>query len=216
MQGIINQTVETFNQVFSSQIPEFWQPLVILAFYAIILALYVIFIWKFYKFLAKRDIINIDLSKFNRSEHPVLSKTFASTFFLIEYLIILPILVFFWFSILALFLLFLSKTQSVSHILLISAAIVSATRMASYYSGTPAKELAKIFPLSILSVFLLDPNFFSIEKLIGRFSSIPSFFNHILVYLIFILALEIVLRSVFIFVDFISSEEEREVEEVTG
>ena len=140
---------------FSEQIPENWIPFVILLIYVIGIAIYAILIWKFYKFLARRNIIELDLRKYNKTEHPTLNKMFASVLFLIEYIIILPLFVFFWFSILSILLLLLSKTQSVDQIVLVSAAIVAATRLTSYLSQDLSKDLAKMFPFTILAVFLL-------------------------------------------------------------
>jgi hypothetical protein len=213
---MLNETLEVIYTSVSAQIPDAYKPIVILSFYTILIAVYAIFIWKFYKFLAKRNIIEMNLSRYNRTEHPTWNKFLACIFFLLEYIIILPVLVFFWFSVLAIFLLVLSESPSVSQILILSAAIVAATRMAAYYSGTLAKDLAKMFPLTLLAVFLSDPHFFSPQVLFSRFSQIPALFSNVLIYLIFIAAVEIIFRLLFLFVDFLSSEEEREVQEKTG
>jgi len=204
----LNQTLNNIYTAFSTQIPPKYMPYVILAFYTLLIAIYSIFIWRFYKFLARRNILNLNLQQYNRTEHPFWNKLLASGFFLLEYVIILPILVFFWFSILSIFLLLLSKAQSVSQILIISAAIVAATRMTAYYSTDLSKDLAKMFPFTVLAVFLLDPDFFSIEKMIIRFSEIPSLINHILGFLIFIFCLEIFMRVLFTVTELFSSGEE--------
>ena len=204
----ISQSISNAFTLMNEQVPEQYKPLVILALYTLIIVIYAIFIWKFYKFLARRNIIELNLSQYNRTAHPTLNKIFASGLFLLEYLIITPILVFFWFSILAVALLLLSKSQSVDQILLISAAIVAAVRLASYYSQDLAKDLAKMFPFTVLAVFLLDPQFFVFEKFIERFSEISPLLSNILIYLIFIIALEIIMRSLFTIVDLFLSREE--------
>lgn len=203
---ILNQTLNNIYMAVREQIPAEYIPYVTLAFYTIIITIYAIFIWKFYKFLARRNILELNLSQYNRTEHPFWNKFIASCFFFLEYVIIVPILVFFWFSILAVFLLLLSKSQSVSQILIISAAIVAATRMTAYYSGDLSKELAKMFPFTILAIFLFDPDFFNIEKTIARFSEIPSLLGHVLVFLIFIIILEIAMRGLFTIIDLLGSE----------
>ena len=194
---------------FSKQIPEAYRPFVVLGIYVIGIAIYAILIWKFYKFLARRNIIELDLRKYNKTEHPTLNKMFASGLFLIEYLIILPLVVFFWFSILSILLLLLSKTQSVNQIVLISAAIVAATRLTSYLSQDLSKDLAKMFPFTILAVFLLDPHFFEIGTLIGRVTEIPLLLSNIFGFLIFIIILEVIMRFLFTIVDFFASSEEK-------
>lgn len=206
--------LESFDTSFFNQIPRNIRILFTLLITTILLVMYIIFVWKFYRFLAKKDIIDMNLSQYNYSGHPVLSKISASLLFILEYLIIVPILVFFWFSVLALVLLLLSRTQEIATILLISSSIIAATRVVSYYSEKPAQELAKIFPLTFLAVFISDfTEFFVLDDWISRIGQIPTLFDQIIIYLIFIAALEIFLRSLYIVVDFFSSEEEREQEE---
>jgi len=204
----LNETLSNIYLAFSEQIPQSYMPYIILAFYTVIIAIYSMFIWKFYKFLARKNILQLNLNQYNRTEHPFLNKFLASVFFLLEYIIIVPIIVFFWFSILSVFVLLLSKNQSVSQILIISAAIIAATRIAAYYSSELSKELAKMFPFTVLAIFLLEPDFFSIEKSIARFSEIPSLFGNILIYLVFIALLEVVMRGLFTIVDLFSSSGE--------
>jgi hypothetical protein len=211
---IITQNLNDVYVAFSSQIPEQYRPLIILAFYTLVITIYAIFIWKFYKFLARRNIFDLNLEQHNKTEHPFWNKLLASGFFLLEYIIILPVLVFFWFSILAVFLLLLSKSQSVSQILVISAAIVAATRMTAYYSTDLSKDLAKMFPFIVLAIFLLQPEFFFVEKLISRFAEIPSLLGHIFIYLIFIFALEVLMRFLFTIIDLLSSQKGKEAEEL--
>jgi len=210
---MLTETItDFFNEVYTSfnnQIPEIYQPILILGLYTIVIAIYAIFIWKFYKFLARKNILRLNLNRYNRTEHPVWNKITASAFFLLEYVIIVPILVFFWFSVLSIFLLLLSKNQDVNQILIISAAIVAAIRLTSYYSNDLSKDLAKMFPFTVLAIFLLEPGFFSVSKLIERFSEIPSLFQNFLIYLVFIIILEIVLRVIFTLIEIIFSSNQQ-------
>jgi len=50
--------------IFDS-VPEDYKVLVSLLFYTIFIALYAIFIWKFYKFLASKEIIQLNLNQYN-------------------------------------------------------------------------------------------------------------------------------------------------------
>jgi len=211
----INNTLSVFDLEIMSWIPSFWEPLIILIVYTSLLFIYIVFVWEFYHFLAKRNILKLNLNKYNNVDHPVGNKILASSLYLLEYIILLPIFIFFWFTVLAIFLLVLSETPSVHHILLIATAVITATRIASYYNEGSAKELAKIFPLSLLAVFVSDASFFSVQGLIDRVLEIPSFLDQILIYLIFIASIEIILRAGYLLIDLITSEEMREVEEVT-
>jgi len=204
--GILNQTYQTV----TAPIPEQYQILVNIAFYTIVIAVYSIIIWKFYKFLARRDIIKLNLTQYNRTERPVLSKFLASILFFIEYIIILPIIVIVWFSVLGVFLVVLSQEQTAEQILLISAAIVAATRITAYFSGTLSQDLAKMFPFTVLAFFLLKPDFFNLSRFVPRLSEIPSLFQHILIFIIFIIAIEFILRFLFTIVDLFTSGGESE------
>lgn len=204
----INSTKEAANGIFLniydsilSYIPKEYHIFLVLGFYVVLIAIYVIFIWKFYRFLARRDIIELDLEKYNTSSHPGLRKFVAVLFFLLEYIIILPFLIFFWFAILALFLLLLAKNQALGNIILISAAVIGATRITSYVSEDLSKDLAKMLPFTLLGIFLIDPSFFSVQDFITRLFDIPSLLQHILLYLVFIFALEIILRGLFTLID---------------
>lgn len=196
-----------YNSVFDC-VPVKYHTFVILGFYVILIAIYAIFIWKFYRFLARRDIIKLDLREYNTSSHPKLRKFVAVLFFLLKYIIILPFLVLFWFAILALFLLLLAKNQELGNVILVSAAIIGATRISAYVSEDLSKDLAKMLPFTLLGIFLIDPSFFSVSDFILRLHEIPKLLQSIWMYLIFILVLEIILRGLFIVIDLFRSNSE--------
>ncbi|MBI2124305.1 hypothetical protein HYT92_00795 [Candidatus Pacearchaeota archaeon] len=175
-------------------VPPQYSILINLFLFTLLIVIYAVFIWKFYRFLATKDIIKLDLAKYNKSTHPALRKFFASVLYLIEYIIISPFLIFFWFAILSVFLILLSKEQGVETILLISAAVVASVRMTSYYKEDLSRDLSKMFPFTLLAIFLLTPNFFSIPRFISQITQIPLLLNNILYYLLFIVGVEIILR----------------------
>lgn len=196
-----------FNSIYNS-IPEDQKILVTLVLYTVMILMYSIFIWKFYKFLACREIIQINLSKYNYSKHPVLEKVLAVVLYTLEYLVILPFLVIFWFGILSVFLLVLSESQDTQQILLISAAIIASTRVTSYISEDLSKDIAKILPFTVLAAFILGNSFFNSGGVIDKISQIPSLFNHILMFLVFIFVVEFSLRGLYSIVQLMKSEEE--------
>ncbi len=204
LEGVSSSLNDSLTGVYlnlAEQLPSWLQGLMVVALYTVIIAIYAIFIWKFYKFLAHRDIIKINLNQYNKSEHPFFNKLIASLFFFLEYVIILPALVFFWFAILAIFLLILSKSQDIGQIVLIAAAVVAATRLTSYFSQNLSQDLAKLLPFTMLAVFLLQPDFFVVGESLARFSQIPQIINQVFAYLIFILILEVVMRGLFTLVE---------------
>lgn len=192
--------LEAYNS-FLLVLPTWAQTFINLFLLVLLVVIYAVFVWKFYRFVSKKNIIELNLKKYSRAEHPVLAKLVAGGLYFIEYIIILPFLIFFWFAVFTLFLIFLTENLEVSTLLLISAVIIAAIRMTSYYSEDLSKEIAKLLPFMLLAISLLSPNFFNLERIFSHFSELPNFFGNIAYYLIFIIGLEVILR----FFDFIFS-----------
>lgn len=207
--------LEVYNS-FLSVLPLRAQAFINLFLLVFLVVLYSVFIWKFYRFISTKNILGLNLNKYNKSKHPFFAKLFAGLLYLVEYVIILPFLIFFWFSIFTIFLIFLTEDLSVSTVLIISATIIASIRVTSYipkYGENLSKELAKLLPFTLLAVSLLSPNFFNIERIFSHIQELPGFFGQITTYLIFIILFEVILR----FFDFIFSLfelEEVPVEEV--
>jgi len=186
--------INNISAMINDYVPKEYYPYLILIAYVILIVFYSIFVWKLYKFIAKKNIIDLNLNKYNKAKHPILIKFLALMLFLLEYIIIIPILIFFWFSAFAVFLLLLSKNTPINQILVVSAAIVGAIRMTSYYSNDLSKDLAKIFPFTVLVVSLLDPQFLANSNLIYRVLEIPALMKNIILYIIFIAGIEFIMR----------------------
>ena len=54
---------------------RFYELILPLLAYTLAMVLYAIFIWKFYSFMAKRDIFSLDLKKSAKSNHRTFRKT---------------------------------------------------------------------------------------------------------------------------------------------
>lgn len=170
--------------------------------FGILIAVVSIFIWRFYKSLASRDLIELNLKKFNRSDHPLMSKFIAMALFSVEYIIVMPFLIMLWYAALSIILLLIANELDITGILVLSAGVVIAVRILAYYSDEVSQELAKLFPFTALSVFLLSPDAFIVDDLIMKLSEIPLLFDSIFSFLLIILGVEIVLRlfyTIFIF-----------------
>lgn len=165
-----------------------------LAFFTSVIVVYSIFAFYFYKFLAKKNLIEFDLGQYNKYSNPVIVKIFAIIFYVIEYIILLPILTFFWFAVLAVLILLLSKGTDTNTILLISAALVASVRVTAYVSENLSRDLAKMLPFTLLAIAITTAGFFDINALLTQISKIPSLFSNILYYLLFIVAIEFVMR----------------------
>lgn len=174
-------------------IPNKYKVYFILAIYTVAIVIYSIIIWKFYRFLARRDILNLNLSRYNTTNHPFLKKFFAASLFFIEYILILPFIVSIWFVFFSIFLLLLSQQKDVLQILVISSAMVCATRITSYYNEDLSRDLAKLFPFTLLAVFLIGPSTFNFFE---KIKEIPSLLTYILFFIIFIFFVEIFMRII--------------------
>lgn len=200
------EALQAYERFASSLNPEYAMLLstLILAF---VILIYALFVRKFYHFIAHRDILKLNLSKYNSSNHPVFGKIFAVLLYLIEYILILPFIVFFWFAILAVILLTITKTQTATSIMVLSAAIVIAIRMISYYNEDLAEEIAKLLPLAVLAIAITDSSLFEPSRFINTLASGNIFFSQVLYFLGFIILVEFILRILSL-VSFASQDDE--------
>jgi|SRR3989344_51061 len=173
-----------------------------------LVVLYSVFIWKLYRFIAKKDFLGLNLNQYNKSNNAFLTKLFTTLFFLLEYILISPFLIFFWFSAFTIFLIFLTEGHTIASLLLISTVVISAIRMTSYYSYDLSKDLAKLLPFTLLAISMINPNFFDTQRIFTQLNEIPLFLDNILFYLIFIIGLEILLRFFDFIISLFTSEEE--------
>ena len=207
----IAEEVLGFYKLLLDSLPQFAGVFINLFLLVLFIVLFSIFLWKFHEFIAKKNIIKLNLNQYNIYEHPAMMKLVAGFFYFIEYIVVLPFLIFFWYSVFVIFMILLTSSLEINSLLFISAAIVASIRMASYYGKDFAENLSSLLPFTFLAIALFDPEIISIERIIEHISKIPIFGNEILLYLLFIIGLEVVLR----FFDFIFSlfGVEEEVEE---
>ncbi len=165
-----------------------------LVLFSIVMVVYSIFVFKFYRFVARKNIFDLNLNQYNRFSNPVFYKSLRVVLYFIEYVLIFPIFSVFWFGVLSLLLTFLTKNQSASHILLISMTLVIAVRITAYYSEELSKDIAKLIPFGLLSVFLVDVSGVSFLNSFNLVLNIPPLWETIAYYLIFAILLEFVLR----------------------
>ncbi len=195
----------------NSVIPLEYQSQSYILLYVLFFVFYALFVWKFHKFISKREIISLNLRQHDYSEHPAFEKFLSILFYTFEYLVLLPFLVLFWFVIFLLFLLFLSGSQTSEQILIISASIIIASRIMAYINEDISRNFIKIFSFSILAFFIFDPKFFdignSLKKIIGEMSLIRNFITLFVMIFIIEAALRII-YSIFQMFSTMSSENE--------
>ena len=165
-----------------------------LIFFTAIIVGYSVFIFYFYRYLAKKNLIELNFEQYNQYDNPTLVKFFAVIFYILEYIILLPIMTAFWFTTFSILILILSEGIPASGILLISAALVASVRMTAYISENLSKDLSKMLPFTLLAIAITQPTFFEIGTLFTRVQGIPLLFSNLPYYLLFIVSVELTMR----------------------
>ena len=158
-----------------------------ITFYAIIIGL-------FYKNFSKRELFVIDWSKVGPD---LVSQVLERLKFIMEYIIVFPLLTFLWFVVLSLTIFFMSKTGTVHDAIFISISLVASTRICAYYDEDIAVDIAKMVPLAILAVFITEPSAFSAAILEQRLEEIVALLDDALPFLAMLMLLEVILRILF-------------------
>lgn len=194
--GFVKGILDLYNS-FLAVMPPSIQSFINLFLLVLLVVIYAVFIWKFYRFIARKNIFQLNLNQYNHVEHPGMAKVLASSLYLLEYIIILPFVIFFWFTVFTLFLVLLTNNLPLNTLLIVSVIIIASVRMTSYipnYGEDLAKEIAKLLPLNLLAIALIGKTAFSFENVISNLSEIPSLLGTVMNYLVFIIVLEIILR----------------------
>ncbi|MEM0465134.1 MAG: hypothetical protein QXW97_00330 [Candidatus Pacearchaeota archaeon] len=192
---------------FIDTVEEPYKTLMILGFYVLLILLYGIFTWKFYKLMGSREIIKLNLKKYNKLLNKDSAKFFAVIWFILEYLIILPFLVIFWYAAFSFFIFLLSESLELSEVLLLSTAIIVSARIAAYIKQDLAREIAKAFPFTLLVIFVINPRFLNFSRIYERIINLPNFIDMLLIFLILIFFVEFLLRCFYTVIEYIRSEE---------
>lgn len=163
----------------------------ILTIFIVIVAL---IIWQFYRTLSQRDFIKLNLHRYNLSENPTSKKVIAAVFYIIENILIMPILIILWFVVFIIILFVIAEQPDIDKILLVGAALIAAIRVLAYSVHSLSEDVAKLFPLIMLSVFLLSPIHVNFNNFIGQVQQVPLLFHDIPYFFLAIFLIEIVLR----------------------
>ncbi len=157
-------------------------------------AIYAIFIFNLYRFMSRRDIFNVDFSKYEESNHAALRKTLHLVFYIAKYLLIFPLFAFLWFGVLVVMVAFLSKTNEVDDLLLIAMAVLTSVRVTSYYTEDLSRDIAKMLPFALLGIFLINIQYFAFSTSAELLNRVGDEWESIFYYWVFIVVLELVLR----------------------
>ena len=166
-----------------------------LLFYSVVaIVIYALFIFKFYRFVGRRDILNLKLHKYADNFSGWISKFFEFCLIFFEYVILTPVFVLFWFCIMASLLIFLAKTHSPALIVFTSVSLISAIRVCAYISEDLSKDLAKMIPFALLGVFIVDISYFDLSSSFLFVGQALEQVSTLVYFLGFIVVLEMTLR----------------------
>lgn len=161
------------------------------------IVIYSLAIFKFYRFLAERDILKLKLAKKRGAREGFFGQVITILSYLLEHVVMVPIIVFFWFAVLAVILFFLSRNAP-EHIMLVAMAIIGAVRITSYHSEDLSRDLAKMIPFTLLGVVLIDSTYVSVAASLASLKEMPLLLDKAVFYLLFIAALELLMRILFL------------------
>lgn len=156
--------------------------------------IYALFIFTFYRWLARKNIFRMNLEQYNTASRPVLKKALALLFYVFQYLFLFPIFAFIWFAVLTTLLVFLAKNQGIDNVLFASITIVSAVRISSYFTEDLSRELAKLLPLTLLALYFMDVTYFSFNDSVAMLTQTVGLYTTMIYYLLFIIILEFTMR----------------------
>jgi len=163
---------------------------------------YAIFVWHFYRFIARRDIIPIDYDKYNAHGKfsPVRIAAYVGA-----HVFLYPLIIYVWFFVYSMFMFVLAKDMPLGVVLLIAISVIAATRVTSYYKEDLAKDVGKLLPFALLGVFLTSSaffadttNFFSLDDFKIKLQEFPLFVSRVIEFIIFVVIIEVILRTIFV------------------
>lgn len=197
MTGFSVTVLDTYNS-FIDVLPAWAQDFISFFLLVLLIVIYSVMVWRFYQFISKKNPLGLNLNeRYKPTEHSFATRFIVSALYFVEYVLILPLLIFVVFGVFTLFLIILSSSQEVSQILIISATVIASIRITAYYREALSQEIAKILPFMLLAVAVLNPATFTqvqyVEKIINQLNTIPDFLGQIWSYLFFIVAIEVVL-----------------------
>lgn len=152
------------------------------------MVIYAIFIFRFYRFIGSRNVFKpIDKS----------AKWTRKLLHSLDYVFFYPIIAFFWFLVLSVLLSILSQAVAIANIFMASMATVVTIRVLSYYSEELSREVAKLVPLALLGLMLLDITRISVNAPFTVIMNLPASAPTLFYYFLFLVIAEFALRLVY-------------------
>ncbi len=158
------------------------------------IAAYGIFVFNFYRFVARKDIVTLDLQKHNQARRRALRKSISVVFYIFKFLMLYPVFVFFWFCVMAGLLYLLSRNHTTETVMLVAMGVVGAIRICSYYKEALATDIAKILPFALLGFMLIDSSLIRIVESTESVWEAALLWETVIYYLVVVVVIEFLLR----------------------
>ena len=165
------------------------------------LGAYSIFVYYFYRFLAKRELF----PKFHKRVEIANKKSLAElAISVIFYVVCFPIVVLIWSIVYWFFILVMNLNSDPNIAFLTSMALIGVIRLTAYFREDLSQEVGKTLPFAMMAIFLTEivvtgqPNSFHYEKLLSSTTLLSDNIMKILVGIFILSILEGVLRGAFI------------------
>ena len=155
---------------------------------------YGVFVWHFYRLIAKREIVSLTLQKYQTGGR----KLTSVILYFAKYVVVFPLVVTAWFFAYSLFMFFLAPDIDPDFVFLIVISLVVAIRIAAYYKEDLSKDLAKMIPFSLLGIFLVNNTLFTIDQFVERIDYFIPFVGTIAAFIIYAIGVEAALRVLFL------------------
>jgi hypothetical protein len=165
---------------------------------------YSIFVFIFYRNLAKRDLITLNLDKYSNNLTGKIKKYIKSITFVIQYILIIPVLLTFWTLVLAIILTLLSPDADHSRNALIATSVVGSVRILSYWTEDLSRDVAKMLPFGVLGVFLVGDAQVQISEIKELLESLEEIATSFISSLFLIPLVEGILRTITSIINLIS------------
>lgn len=162
----------------------------------IAIAVYSGFVFMFYRILAKKDLLTLDLSKYADDFGGKVKKYLRSILFVIQYIVIIPIMIAFWTLVLAVILTLLSDSSDHARNALIATSVVGAVRILAYWTEDLSRDVAKMLPFAVLGVYLVSSTSVQWSEFKELIESLPELAKSFFSSLVLLAILETILRIV--------------------
>ena len=144
--------IDEVYEITSGQVDEMAKTAVII----VAIVMYSGLVFRFYRLLARRTMISIDITTDKEGFIGWLARQNKRLIFIILYVVLTPTLIGFWALVLSAILVILNGGQQLSSVAELAVAVVGAIRITSYFSENLAQDLSKMLPFAVLGVFLAD------------------------------------------------------------